>query len=140
MVERRTSGPSDYLAAERTFLAWIRTGLALMAFGFVVARFGLFLPAMQVGQPNFQPHAYGLSVWFGTALIVLGVAVNLTSVWSHVRLVRELKRGGSGFEQPSVIAIIVAVVLAALGLAMAIYLASVPEPEHSYVDGPTRSQ
>ena len=34
---------SDYLAAERTLLAWIRTGLALMGFGFVVARFGLFL-------------------------------------------------------------------------------------------------
>jgi putative membrane protein len=34
---------SDYLAAERTLLAWISTGLALMGFGFVVARFGLFL-------------------------------------------------------------------------------------------------
>jgi len=33
----------DYLAAEQTFLAWIRTGLAFMGFGFVVARFGLFL-------------------------------------------------------------------------------------------------
>ena len=32
----------DYLAAERTMLAWLRTGLALMGFGFVVARFGLF--------------------------------------------------------------------------------------------------
>ena len=42
MTERATIGASDYLAAERTFLAWIRTGLALMGFGFVVARFGLF--------------------------------------------------------------------------------------------------
>ncbi len=38
----------DYLAAERTFLAWIRTGLALMGFGFVVARFGLFLQQLQI--------------------------------------------------------------------------------------------
>jgi putative membrane protein len=111
-----------------------------MGFGFVVACFGLFLRAMQVGQPNFQPHAYGLSVWFGTALIVLGVAVNLTSVWSHLRLVRELKRGGSGFERPSAIASGVAVVLAVLGLPMAIYLASVPEPEQTYVQSPRRSQ
>jgi putative membrane protein len=38
----------DYLAAERTLLPWIRTGLALMGFGFVVARFGLFLQELQV--------------------------------------------------------------------------------------------
>jgi putative membrane protein len=41
---------SDYLAAERTLLAWIRTGLALMGFGFVVARFGLFLQQVQIMQ------------------------------------------------------------------------------------------
>ncbi len=40
----------DYLAAERTFLAWIRTGLALMGFGFVVARFGLFLTGSLSGS------------------------------------------------------------------------------------------
>ncbi len=41
---------SDYLAAERTLLAWIRTGLALMGFGFIVARFGLFLKQLQIAQ------------------------------------------------------------------------------------------
>ena len=45
-----SAGLSDSLAAERTFLAWIRTGLALMGFGFVVARFGLFLQQLQVIQ------------------------------------------------------------------------------------------
>jgi len=48
------SGISDYLATERTFLARIRTGLALMGFGFVVARFGLFLEALQTGQMNYR--------------------------------------------------------------------------------------
>ena len=43
---------SDYLAAERTLLAWIRTGLALMGFGFVVARFGLFLQELQAASEN----------------------------------------------------------------------------------------
>jgi uncharacterized protein (DUF302 family)/uncharacterized membrane protein YidH (DUF202 family) len=133
IARRAASGPSDYLAAERTFLAWIRTGLALMGFGFVVARFGLFLRAMQVGEPDLQPRAYGLSVWFGTVLIVLGVVVNLTSAWSHVRLVRELKRRGSAFEEPSTLAIVVAVLLAMLGLAMAIYLMSVPERAQTHV-------
>src|SRR6202142_1006397 len=93
------SGPSDYLAAERTFLAWIRTGLALMGFGFVVARFGLFLRALQFGNPAMQAPAYGLSFWFGTALIVLGVIVNGWSARHPVRLVQDLNQGGSAFNR-----------------------------------------
>lgn len=119
------SGPSDYLAAERTFLAWIRTGLALMGFGFVVARFGLFLRALQVNQPNLQVGPYGPSFWFGTALIILGVLVNLVCAWNHVRLVQALNRGASDFNRPSFLAIAVALMLAVLGLAMAIYLVTV---------------
>src|SRR5258707_267061 len=87
------AGLSDYLAAERTLLAWIRTGLALMGFGFVVARFGLFLEALQIGQPNLPLRSIGLSPWFGTVLLLLGIIVNVWSARSHIRLVRELKRG-----------------------------------------------
>ena len=112
-----TSGPSDYLAAERTFLAWIRTGLALVGFGFVVARFGLFLRALQINQPTLADSSYGLSFWFGTALIILGVIVNILSVRHHIRLVQDLKQGGSAFNRPSWLAIIVALLLAAIGLA-----------------------
>jgi putative membrane protein len=124
MQERPAGSPSDYLAAERTFLAWIRTGLALMGFGFVVARFGLFLRALQIGQPNLQLRTHGPSPWFGTALIVLGVIVNIASTWSHIRLIHELKRGEMAFARPSSLAIAVAALLAALGLGMAIYLVS----------------
>ncbi|MGD1091954.1 MAG: DUF302 domain-containing protein [Bryobacteraceae bacterium] len=123
-----TGAPSDYLAAERTFLAWIRTGLALMGFGFVVARFGLFLQALQAAQPILTDRSYGLSVWFGTALLVLGVLVTIMSTWNHVRTVRELSRGGAGLTRPSPLAISVALILAVIGLAMAIYLASVRDP------------
>jgi putative membrane protein len=122
------SGPSDYLAAERTFLAWIRTGLALMGFGFVVARFGLFLRVLQAGQANPPAQGYGISVWFGTTLILVGVIVNILSARHHVRLVQDLNQGGSAFHRPSSLAIIVAVILAVIGLAMAIYLISVGEP------------
>ncbi len=116
---------TDYLAAERTLLAWIRTGLAFMGFGFVVARFGLFLQQLQIVQraPSVQP--YGLSLWFGTALIAAGVAVNLSSGWHHLRLIRALDRGHAARPHAAALAVATAIFLALIGLGMVIYLISV---------------
>ncbi len=114
-------GQSDYLAAERTFLAWIRTGLALMGFGFVVARFGLFLREIGFATHARPPESTGVSLWVGTALLLLGVAVNITASIHHVRLVGRLRRGEQ-IGRPSVAAIAIALILAALGLALAVYL------------------
>lgn len=88
-----SAGLSDYLAAERTLLPGIRTGLALMGFGFVVARFGLFLEQIQIVEraPSVQP--YGKSLWFGTVLIGAGIAVNLAAGWRHIQIVRRMNRG-----------------------------------------------
>jgi uncharacterized protein (DUF302 family)/uncharacterized membrane protein YidH (DUF202 family) len=116
---------SDYLAAERTVLAWIRTGLALMGFGFVVARFGLFLQQLQIVQNESSAKAYGLSLWFGTALIAVGVFVNLFAGWQHTRLIRLLDRGGPVRSRPAGPAVTIAVFLALVGLAMTVYLISV---------------
>ena len=129
MTDRLTSSATDYLAAERTFLAWIRTGLALMGFGFVVARFGLFLRALQIGQPGLQLGTYGVSAWLGTALILIGVSVNVFATWTHIRDVRRLKTGEFASGRPSALAVALGVTLAVLGLAMAIYLISVRDPK-----------
>jgi putative membrane protein len=115
----------DHLAIERTFLAWIRTGLSLMGFGFVVARFGLFLQELQVIRPEVQVRSFGFSLWFGTSLIGIGVVVNLLSTMRYLGLIRHLNRGESDFSRPSAVAIGVALFLALIGLAMAIYLVSV---------------
>jgi uncharacterized protein (DUF302 family)/uncharacterized membrane protein YidH (DUF202 family) len=129
----RSSSAADYLAAERTFLAWIRTGLALMGFGFVVSRFGLFLQALQVSQSNLSLRGNGISPWLGTALISLGIVVNILCAVGHVRLVRRLNRGGPEIGQASLLAISLSVALAALGLAMAIYLVSLRDPQPIHI-------
>src|SRR6516225_9821849 len=123
----------DALAAERTFLAWIRTGLALMGFGFVVARFGLFLKQVALIQHLRSVSSYGLSLWFGTALIAVGVLVFVFSAWHHIRLVRELNRGDVLPSRPSMAAVAIALFLAVVGLAMEIYLVSVEDSSNVHV-------
>jgi uncharacterized protein (DUF302 family)/uncharacterized membrane protein YidH (DUF202 family) len=129
---RQKASLSDYLAVERTLLAWIRTGLALMGFGFVVARFGLFLERLQAMQSATPEQSYGLSLWFGTALILAGIIVNAFAGWHHIRLVRRLDSGETTHSRASIQAVAIAFFLALAGLVMAIYLIS--------VRGSTRSQ
>ena len=114
--------PSTYLAEERTYLAWIRTGIALMGFGFVVARFGLFLRELASLRTIPQLETSALSVPLGTALLVAGVLVNIFSSVRHVRIVRALNSGTPMVTKPSTMGILVALGLAAAGLAMAVYL------------------
>jgi uncharacterized protein (DUF302 family) len=85
----------------------------------------------QTGQANLPAQSYGLSFWFGTALMLLGVIVNVMSARHHVRLVEDLNRGGSIVNRPSSLAVVVALRLAVVGLAMAIYLLAIREPNQA---------
>ena len=111
--------PRVHLAAERTLLAWIRTGLALMGFGFVVARFGLFLQEM-AGIEKRIPPSHGFSVKLGVVLILLGVIVNLVSAWKYRNYIKSLERGEIPFPKP-LLGISLAFLLALIGIAVAFY-------------------
>lgn len=108
-------------ANERTLLAWIRTGIALMAFGFAIERFALFmrqLSAIAPAQPAPQTLA---SSWVGAALVALGMLSNLLATIRYARVRRAIERGDVG--APSAAATYALGVLATLiGVAMTVML------------------
>jgi putative membrane protein len=114
--------PRVYFAAERTFLAWIRTGLGLMGIGFAVSRFGLFLRELRVGTSHLPARTTGLSLWSGVMLVALGVVVTLSSVARHFQLVRELRSGTWKAGRVSTDGVVLGLLLSAVGIAMALYL------------------
>jgi putative membrane protein len=117
--------PRIYLAAERTFLAWLRTSLAMMGFGFVVARFGLFMREIAPAHSATPPGPAGLSVKGGTALVMAGVLVAIASMVRYRRMVQRIDRGAE-LAGPSWLAIAISIGLAAIGLVLAIRLIAVP--------------
>ncbi len=129
MTQAEIKPPEDprvRFAAERTVLAWIRTGLAMMGFGFVVARFGVFLREIAgLTQPGV-PQSTGYSLWIGAALVGLGVVVNVLAAAGHLQFLRR-HNAGLPYEPPKFsLAIIAALVLAGAGIAMVIYLVNFP--------------
>lgn len=82
--------PRVFFAAERTLMAWNRTGLTLMAFGFVLERFGLFLHML---RPAHVEAGAGrdLSFWIGVAFIGLALIVMSFSIVQFRRVLRTLR-------------------------------------------------
>ena len=123
MDQNSSEDPRVRFAIERTLLAWVRTGLALMGFGFIVARFGLFLREIEaVREATSLRASTGLSLWIGTALIFLGVIVNLLVSAEHIRLMRQVRSQPPYGVRSWMMGVAVALVLALIGIAMAVYL------------------
>lgn len=117
--------PRVRFAAERTLLAWVRTGLGLMGFGFVVARFGLFLRELPLTSGAVAAPRGDWSMRFGVALVLLGVATNVLAAIEYRAVIRRIDRGEAYRPPRWSLGLLVAGVLVAIGLAMAAYLVSV---------------
>ena len=84
---------TEHLANERTFLAWVRTSIAVISLGFVVAKFGLWLERMP-GAPTSPPvHGSGWSMPIGAGMMISGALLCILAAWHHRRTTHEIEQG-----------------------------------------------
>jgi putative membrane protein len=91
---KKQGNPSDHLANERTFLAWIRTSIGIMAFGFVVVKFSLFVKqiSMILGKGNAIQNR-GYSAIVGIILVAVGTVTSVLSYMRYRQTTKQLKEG-----------------------------------------------
>ena len=112
---------SDHLANERTFLAWIRTSVGLMGFGFVVVKFSIFVRQISIAVDRTPPSsARGYSSVMGVSLVAFGAIIGILS---FVRFKRVEKQITHPEYKPSGILInLLAAAILLIGIFLVIYL------------------
>ncbi len=116
--------PRVFFAAERTLLAWNRTGLTLMAFGFVIERFGLFMLLL---LPTHTRHLErGVSFWVGIAFILLGAFVSGFAAVLYRKFLKTLAPVEIPENYSISIGVVTSSVVALMGAALTIYLFLTP--------------
>jgi putative membrane protein len=118
------SDPRVFFAAERTLLAWVRSGITVMALGFVVAKFGLFLTLLSASNVDTNhPHQNsGLSNIFGIVLVIVGVAITLGAQFNHRLYVQTLPPEDVPKLAITWLASLLTFSIAGVGILLAIYL------------------
>jgi putative membrane protein len=116
---------SDHAANERTFLAWVRTAIAVMAFGFVIERFDLFL---QVAAPHLAlrqaaPHGQAFANAAGLAFIGMGVVMIVIAGLRFRKTAKDIETETDVPSPGERFDLALAVLLVLLGLALFLYLA-----------------
>jgi putative membrane protein len=115
---------SDHAANERTFLAWVRTAIAVMAFGFVIERFDLFLQviAPQTAQRQISPHGQIFANAAGLAFIAIGVAMIAISALRFVRITKDIESDNEVPGAGERVDVGLAVLIGLLGVSLFLYL------------------
>jgi putative membrane protein len=117
------SDPRVFFAAERTLLAWLRTGLTIIAIGFVIARFGLFVQLLALqSQSNAAASNSYMSAGLGVAFVIAGSVAIVVAAIQHSRFVATLTVPDLPAAYNKGFALALSLVVAALGLALAGYL------------------
>jgi putative membrane protein len=109
----------DHLANERTFLAWVRTGAAIVVFGFAIGRFAIAMRQLTALQGH-PVRTAGLSVWMGSSAIVAGVALVVAGLVRYRKTRTQLDAGT--FEPAGFVLDLVTILTVVFGLALAGYL------------------
>ncbi len=112
---------SDHLANERTFLAWIRTSIGIMAFGFVVVKFSLFLKQISLilGKQNALP-AKGYSGYVGIVLVAVGTITAILAFLQFKRTEKQLN--GAGYKPSSTLFTVLTAFLFVVSVFLIVYL------------------
>ena len=114
---------SDHLANERTFLAWIRTSIAVMSLGFVVAKFSLWLRLLGTRiQPQAPLRATGTSLPLGVGMMAFGSVLAIAALMHYRAVNRAITRGETGGSDRLIVW--VSMLVALLGAAMIGYMLS----------------
>jgi putative membrane protein len=117
------SDPRVFFAAERTLLAWLRTGLTVMGLGFVVARFGLFLRLLALQAPTGPVREYsGVSGALGVLFVLAGATAVLVATVQHRRFVSTLAHSDLPASYSRLFAVALSATIGLLGLFLAGYL------------------
>jgi putative membrane protein len=121
---------SDHAANERTFLAWVRTAIAVMAFGFVIEKFDLFLRALapQVSLKQIAPHGQKFADAAGLAFIAIGVAMIVVSGIRFGRTAKAIDSEETLASPGERFDLAMAALIGLLGAALFLYMASAVLP------------